>query len=90
MSGYFLDRAFSLASVPGVTDIRGYGMLAGVDIDPAIVGINGYELQKRLFDHGLHVKTTGNTAILSPPFIAEDKDFDFIVETIREVLASRG
>ena len=90
MSGYFLERAFSLEKVPGVIDVRGYGMLAGVDIDPAIVGINGYELQKRLYDHGLHVKTTGNTAILSPPFIAEQKDLDFIVNTIREVLTRRG
>jgi beta-alanine--pyruvate transaminase len=90
LSGYFLERAFSLEGVPGVSDVRGYGMLAGVDIDPSIVGMNGYELQKRLYDHGLHVKTTGNTAILSPPFIAEHSDLDFIVKTLREVLTSRN
>jgi beta-alanine--pyruvate transaminase len=86
LSAYFLERALGLSDVRGVSDVRGYGMLAGVDIDPAIVGMNGYELQKRLYDHGLHIKTTGNTAILAPPFIAEKKDLDFIVDMIRAVL----
>jgi beta-alanine--pyruvate transaminase len=86
LSGYFLERVFGLSDVRGVSDVRGYGMLAGVDIDPAIVGMNGYELQKRLYDHGLHIKTTGNTAILAPPFVVEQKDLDFIVDTIRAVL----
>src|SRR5882757_6383926 len=86
LSAYFLERAFGLSDVRGVSDVRGYGMLAGVDIDPAIVGMNGYELQKRLYDHGLHIKTTGNTAILAPPFVVEQKDLDFIVDTIRAVL----
>jgi beta-alanine--pyruvate transaminase len=57
-----------------------------VDIDPAIVRMNGYELQKRLYDRGLHIKTTGNSAILAPPFVVEKKDVDFIIDTMRAVL----
>ena len=83
LSQYFLEKVFSLADVPGVLDIRGYGMLAGVDIDPNIVGMNGYELQKNLFDRGLHIKTTGNSALLSPPFVSSKENLDFMVETLR-------
>jgi beta-alanine--pyruvate transaminase len=86
LSQYFLERVFSLAGVPGVLDIRGCGMLAGVDIDPNITGMSGYELQKRLFDRGLHIKTTGNCALLSPPFVSNRENLDFMVETLRDVL----
>jgi beta-alanine--pyruvate transaminase len=86
LSQYFLDRVFSLAGVPGVVDIRGFGMLAGIETDPAVIGMNGYELQKTLFDAGLHIKTTGNNAILSPPFVSEKEEIDTMVETLRTVL----
>lgn len=89
LSPYFLDRVFSLSNVSGVSDVRGYGMLAGMDIDPAIIGMSGYELQKRLYDHGLHIKTTGNSAILAPPFVAEKTDLDFMMDTIRAVLIKK-
>ncbi|MCU1312629.1 MAG: omega amino acid--pyruvate aminotransferase [Acidobacteriaceae bacterium] len=86
LSSYFLDLVFSLCGVRGISDVRGYGMLAGLDIDPAVVGMSGYELQKRLYDHGLHIKTTGNSAIFAPPFIAEKADLDHMIDTFRNVL----
>ena len=90
ISSYFLDKTFTLANVSGVVDIRGYGLLAGVDIDPASVGMNGYELQKKLFNAGLHVKTTGNCAVLSPPFVSTTDQIDGMIATMREVLMRRN
>jgi len=89
LSAYFLERVFSLAGSPGVVDVRGYGMLAGVEVDPAVIGMNGYELQKKLFDAGLHIKTTGNNAILSPPFVSTKDNLDAMVDIFRSVLAQR-
>jgi len=86
LSAFFLEQAFTLASVPGVTDVRGYGMLAGVDIDPEKIGMSGYDLQKKLFDLGLHIKTTGNCAILSPPFISEAWEIENMIGIFREAL----
>ena len=34
MSPLFLDAIFSLRDLPAVTDIRGYGMIAGIDLAP--------------------------------------------------------
>ena len=87
MSAYFLDALFELADLPVVTDIRGYGMLAGIDFAPAAKpGQRGHEIQKRLFDAGLHVKTTGDAAIIAPALIAESGHIDEICEKLRGVL----
>ena len=87
MSAYFLDALWTLKDVPIVTDIRGYGMLGGVDVAPmGAPGRRGYGLQKQLFDAGLHIKTTGDTAILAPPFVAEASQIDQMVETCRKVM----
>jgi beta-alanine--pyruvate transaminase len=88
LSPYFLEHLFDLAGVPGVTDIRGFGMMAGVDIDPQVLGFNGYEWQKRLFDVGIHLKTTGNSAILAPPFIATHDELDHVIEILKTTLTS--
>ena len=32
MSPYFLDGLFTLKDIDGVTDIRGYGMMGGIDL----------------------------------------------------------
>jgi len=77
LSPRFLDAIFSLRDAPHVTDLRGYGMLAAIDVEPAgAPGARGYELQKRLFDNGLHLKATGDCVIVAPPLIAEPSHVD--------------
>src|SRR5258707_2983397 len=34
LSGYFLDAMFALQDLPAVSDVRGFGMLAGIEIKP--------------------------------------------------------
>ena len=84
----FLRQLFDLAGTPGVVDIRGYGMIGGVDVDAKAVGVDGYALQKRLFDRGLHVKMTGNAAIFAPPFISTPEQIEEMVAIFRETLLS--
>ncbi|MBI2978479.1 MAG: aminotransferase class III-fold pyridoxal phosphate-dependent enzyme [Rhodospirillales bacterium] len=50
LAPYFLDKVFSLRDLDIVTDIRGYGLLAGVDIKPGKApGARGTQIQKDLF-----------------------------------------
>jgi beta-alanine--pyruvate transaminase len=89
MSPYFLDAMHSLKDAPGVVDIRSIGMMAGVEV--AAVGnpgARGHELQKKLYDRGLHLKSTGDTLIVAPAFIAEKTHIDDITNKIRDVIAS--
>ncbi len=89
LSAYFLDSVMALSDLPVVTDIRGYGMIAGIDFAPSGgPGIRGYEVQKRLFDAGLHVKTTGDCAILAPAFVFEGGQVDEMCGVLRKVLSS--
>ena len=88
MSAYFLDGLFTLKDIPIVTDIRGYGLMGGVDIAPlATAGARGHILQKQLFDNGLHVKTTGDSVIVAPQFIATTDHIDQMIDILRDTLA---
>lgn len=87
MSGHFLDTMFQLQDLPAVTDVRGYGMMAGFDVAPGDVpGARGLEVQKQLFAAGLHIKMTGDSGIVAPPLISEREHIDEIGRILREVL----
>jgi len=88
LSGYFLDRMFALGDLAGVADVRGFGMLAGVEVKPGKApGVRGQELQAKLYDRGLHVKTTGDVAIMAPAFIASRADIDAMADMLREAIS---
>ncbi|MEE9597206.1 MAG: aspartate aminotransferase family protein [Acidiferrobacterales bacterium] len=87
MSEYFLEAVFALSDLPVITDIRGYGLIAGFDVAPAgTPGVRGYEVQKRLFETGMHIKMTGDAGILAPPLIAEKAHIDEMCAILRDVL----
>ena len=89
LSGYFLEQVASLRELPLVTDIRGYGMIAGIDMQSdGAPGRRGHRLQKLLFDRGLHLKTTGDCAIVAPPFVFTREHIDTTVRILRETIAS--
>ena len=89
LSPYFLDAVFSLRDLPAVTDIRGYGLIAGLDLAPGSApGVRGPEVQKKLYAAGLHVKMTGDSGIIAPPLVSERAHIDRLVEVMREILST--
>jgi beta-alanine--pyruvate transaminase len=87
MESYFLDAIWSLEDHPMIADIRGIGMMAGVEVQPgAAPGARGMELQKAMFWNGLHIKWTGDNAIIAPAFVAERRHIDEIVDKFRKTL----
>ena len=88
LAPYFQDAMFGLQDLAAVADVRGYGMLAGVEVKPGKApGVRGGELQATLYDRGLHVKTTGDVAIIAPAFIASRAEIDQIAAILREAIA---
>jgi beta-alanine--pyruvate transaminase len=84
----FLDAVFSLADVPVITDIRGYGLMAGIDLAASgAPGARGTDAHKRLHAAGLYVKMTGDAAIVAPPLVTEQAQIDEMVSILREVLS---
>jgi len=89
LSPYFLDGLWSLRDLPVVSDLRGYGMFGAVELHPSgAPGARGHLFQKQLFDNGLHLKTTGDCAIIAPPLIAEKQHIDIIVDILRKTMAA--
>jgi beta-alanine--pyruvate transaminase len=89
LSPYFLDMIFGLKGAAVLTDLRGYGMFATLDLAPeSIPGLRAHAFQKKLFDNGLNLKTTGDSALIAPPLIAERSHIDQIGDILRKTLAA--
>jgi len=87
MSGYFQEALFSLKDMDCLKDIRGYGMMGAIELKPkGAPGALGTQFQKDLFWRGLHVKFTGDSGIVAPAFIAEEKDIDILIDLLRKAL----
>lgn len=88
LAPYFAKAIHSLQDLPIISDIRSFGLMAGIDIikDKKGPGVRGGQLQKTLFKNGLHIKFTGDAGIIAPAFIYEEKDIDSLVDIIRDTL----
>jgi ornithine--oxo-acid transaminase len=70
----------------GVLAVRGRGLWAGVDIDPALM--TGRQACERLAERGVLVKDThGSTIRLAPPLVVEPEEIDWAVEQLAAILA---
>jgi len=89
LSDHFLERLFGLRELPVVTDIRGFGLLGGIDLAPGTKpGQRGYEVQKQLFDAGLHLKSTGDALIIAPILVTGPERIDRLFEILTRVLST--
>ncbi|MEQ9888917.1 aminotransferase class III-fold pyridoxal phosphate-dependent enzyme [Pectobacterium zantedeschiae] len=87
LSPYFLDKLFELQALSVVSDIRGFGLLGGIDLRPTEkAGQRGYLLQKKLFERGLHLKSTGDSLIIAPILVSTPAHIDELFSILREVL----
>ncbi|MBT7953561.1 MAG: aminotransferase class III-fold pyridoxal phosphate-dependent enzyme, partial [Rhodospirillaceae bacterium] len=88
MSGKLRELVFDLNELNIVRDIRSYGMLAGVDLEPGDQpGERGYELMHSCFEEGLVLRTSGDTFVLAPALIAEENQLEEMISIIRKSLS---
>jgi beta-alanine--pyruvate transaminase len=89
LSPYFLDAIYALSDLAVITDIRGYGMLVGIDLAPeSMPGAKGLAAQKALYRNGLNLKATGDALLVAPPLISEKSHIDEMCEKLRVTLAA--
>ena len=73
----------------GVTEVRGAGLWAGVDIDPTLA--TGRQVCELLAERGLLVKDThGSTIRFAPPIVVSEHDLDWAVDQLEAVLVELG
>ncbi len=69
----------------GVVAVRGRGLWAGVDIDPALM--NGREACERLAERGVLAKDThGSTIRLAPPLVISEQDLTQALAALAAIL----
>ncbi|WP_051839769.1 ornithine--oxo-acid transaminase [Streptomyces sp. NRRL F-5126] len=84
--GDHLHEQLGLLVGGGVTQVRGRGLWAGVDIAPRHG--TGRQVSERLMDRGVLVKDThGSTIRLAPPLVISREDLDWGLAQLRGVLA---
>jgi beta-alanine--pyruvate transaminase len=84
LAPYFQEGLFSLKDIDVVDNIRGYGMMGGIDIKTdSRPGIAGLATFKHCYDAGVNFKATGDCLIIAPMFICEKKHIDEIIEKLR-------
>ncbi|TVS84340.1 ornithine--oxo-acid transaminase [Mycobacterium helveticum] len=83
--GRHLHRRLAALIGHGVVAVRGFGLWAGVDIEPALA--TGKEISLRLADRGVLVKDThGSTLRFAPPLVITAQEIDWAVQQFAAVL----
>lgn len=79
-----------LVNVPGVADVRGLGLLLGVELDPAVLrGRTAKDVASACLSAGLVLNGITDTALrLAPPLTVSEAELDEAVSILAAVLAS--
>jgi beta-alanine--pyruvate transaminase len=90
LSPYFEQQVHSLKGTKHVTDIRNFGLAAGLTIDP----VKGepakrpFEIAMKCLDKGIYVRYGGDTIQLAPPFISTKPELDRLVSVLGDALTA--
>jgi ornithine--oxo-acid transaminase len=88
LGAHMLERLRAIAS-PALKEVRGRGLWAGAEIDPAIASAR--ETCERLLEKGVLSKETHHTVVrLAPPLVIARADLDWALDRFEEVLHERG
>jgi ornithine--oxo-acid transaminase len=96
-TGEFQERARQLGKIMharlddlvgrGVLEVRGRGLWAGVDIDPALM--TGRDACERLAEAGVLAKDThGSTIRLAPPLVVTEDEINIVADRLTEVVTA--
>jgi beta-alanine--pyruvate transaminase len=84
LSSPWENAVHSLKGLPHVIDIRNYGLIGAVELEPrpGKPGTRAFEVFLKCFERGVMVRQTGDTIAMSPPLIIEPAQMGKIVEVL--------
>jgi beta-alanine--pyruvate transaminase len=82
------NAVHSLRGLPHVLDVRNYGLIGAVELEPRAgkPGARAFEVFLKCFERGVMVRQTGDTIAMSPPLIIESKQITRLIETLGAVI----
>ena len=88
MGQYFIDELRKITS-PYIKEVRGKGLLIGVEIHDPAGKVTAHDLCEKLLDRGILSKDTHETVIrFAPPLIITKEDIDWAVSEISAMFAA--
>ncbi len=87
--GDYLLKSFKekLAGLDGVREVRGLGLMIGIELDAGQLQYDCSELVKLALDKNLLINVTaGNTIRLLPPLILDQQQADTIINTVSDLV----
>jgi beta-alanine--pyruvate transaminase len=88
LARYWEDAAHGLKGLPRVIDVRNYGLVAGIELEPIAgqPGARAFNAFLRAFEQGLLIRTAGDVIALSPPLIIEKTQIDELFGKLAAIL----
>ncbi|HTR50054.1 MAG TPA: aspartate aminotransferase family protein [Kofleriaceae bacterium] len=89
LAPYFEDEVHGLRGAKHVTDIRNFGLAAGITLEavPGEPAKRPFEVAMKCLERGVYVRYGGDTIQLAPPFIAEKAELDRLIDVLADALA---
>jgi beta-alanine--pyruvate transaminase len=88
LSRYWEDALHSLKGLPHIVDLRNYGLIAGIEFEPAPgrPKTRAFDAFLKCFERGILTRSTGDVLAMSPPLIVEKGHIDQLFGTLAEVV----
>ncbi len=89
LTPHFEQAVHSLQGSRHVTDIRNFGLAAGITLNavPGEPARRPFEVAMACWKKGFYVRSGGDTIQLAPPFIAEKAEIDRLIDALGDALA---
>ena len=90
LAPYFEHAVHSLKGGNHVTDIRNFGLAAGLTIEawPGEPARRPFDIAMACLAKGVYVRYGGDTIQLAPPFIIEKSEIDLLINVLGDALAA--
>ena len=88
VSGLWQSAALALQGVGPVLDVRAIGLLCAVELEPrpGAGGARGSEVAQWCFEHGVLVRGSGDTIVISPPLVISPQEIAQVFDTLAGAL----
>ena len=88
MAPVFENALHSLKDARHVIDIRNFGLVGAVELEPraGAPGARAFQAFLDAYEKGVVLRTTGDVIAIAPALIVEEKHIATIVDTLRDVL----
>jgi beta-alanine--pyruvate transaminase len=89
MAPAFESGVHALRGLPHVIDIRNYGLVAGIELEPVAgsPGTRAFSVFLKCFERGLLIRTTGDIIALSPALIIEPAHLEELFGILAQALS---